>query len=258
MAGFDVFEQPLEVKRRVGYLPESPPLYGEMTVDAYLRFVANIKGVNRAEVGSRLLEVKERCGLEEEGQRLIKHLSKGYKQRVGLAQALIHEPEILILDEPTIGLDPRQIIEVRELIKGLAGDHTVILSTHILPEVSVTCQRVIIINKGRIVAVDTPENLTGPSASGAMLELEVGGSTENLDALLREFPQVRSVSLGEPQNAHRTVLVETEGEEDVRHLIAQKVIESGLELYQLRKKSVSLEEVFVQLTTEEEKEEEEE
>ncbi len=258
VAGFDVFEQPLEVKRRVGYLPENPPLYEAMTVDAYLRFVADIKGVNRAAVGSRLLEVKERCGLEEEGQRLIKHLSKGYKQRVGLAQALIHEPEILILDEPTIGLDPRQIIEVRELIKGLAGDHTVILSTHILPEVSVTCQRVIIINKGRIVAVDTPENLTGPSAAGAILELEVGGSAENLDALLSEFPQVRSVSLGEPQNAHRTVLVEIEGEEDVRHLIAQKVIESGLELYQLRKKSVSLEEVFVQLTTEEEKEEEEE
>ncbi len=255
VAGFDVFEQPLEVKKRVGYLPENPPLYGEMTVDAYLRFVAKIKGVNRTAVGSRLLEVKVRCGLEEEGHRLIKHLSKGYRQRVGLAQALIHEPEILILDEPTIGLDPRQIIEVRELIKGLAGDHTVILSTHILPEVSVTCQRVIIINKGKIVAVDTPENLTGASASGAVLELEVGGAAENLDALLSEFSQVRSVSLGEPQNAHRTVLVEIQGEEDVRHLIAQKVIESGLELYQLRRQSVSLEEVFVQLTTDEEKEE---
>ena len=255
VAGFDVFEQPLEVKKRVGYLPENPPLYGEMTVDAYLRFVAKIKGVNRTAVGSRLLEVKVRCGLEEEGHRLIKHLSKGYRQRVGLAQALIHEPEILILDEPTIGLDPRQIIEVRELIKGLAGDHTVILSTHILPEVSVTCQRVIIINKGKIVAVDTPENLTGASASGAVLELEVGGAAENLDALLSEFSQVRSVSLGEPQNAHRTVLVEIQGEEDVHHLIAQKVIESGLELYQLRRQSVSLEEVFVQLTTDEEKEE---
>ena len=256
VAGFDVFKQPLEVKRRVGYLPENPPLYGEMSVNAYLRFVANIKGVDRAQVGSRLEEVKIRCGLREEGPRLIKQLSKGYRQRVGLAQALIHDPEILILDEPTIGLDPRQIIEVRELIKSLAGNHTVILSTHILPEVSMTCQRVIIINNGKIVAVDTPENLTGQLAGGETIELEIGGSVDNIVALLEEIPDVKSVSVGEPRKDHSPVLVETEGAKTVRHLIAQKVIGSGLELYQLRTRSISLEEVFVQLTTEEEAKEE--
>jgi len=256
VAGFDVFEQPLEVKRRVGYLPENPPLYGEMSVNAYLRFVANIKGVPRAQVSSRLEEVKTHCGLGAEGHRLIKQLSKGYRQRVGLAQALIHDPEILILDEPTIGLDPKQIIEVRELIKSLAGYHTVILSTHILPEVSMICQRVIIINNGKIVAVDTPENLTGQLAGGETIELEIGGSADHVVSLLQEIPQVKSVSVGAPRNAHSSVLVETEGEKDVRHLLAQKVIGSGLELYQLRTRSISLEDVFVQLTTEEEAQEE--
>ena len=256
VAGFDVFKQPLEVKRRLGYLPEHPPLYGEMSVNAYLRFVANIKGVDRAQVSSRLEEVKTRCGLGEEGPRLIKQLSKGYRQRVGIAQALIHDPEILILDEPTIGLDPRQIIEVRELIKSLAGNHTVILSTHILPEVSMTCQRVIIINKGKIVAVDTPGKLTGQLAGGETIELEIGGSVDNIIALLQEIPDVKRVSVGEPKNDHSPVFVETEGEQNVRHRIAQKVIGSGLELYQLRTRSISLEEVFVQLTTEEEAKEE--
>ena len=252
VAGFDVFEQPLEVKRRVGYLPENPPLYGEMTVDAYLRFAATIKGVARGQVSSRLDEVKTRCGLMEEGERLIKHLSKGYRQRVGLAQALIHEPEILILDEPTIGLDPRQIIEVREMIKNLAGDHTVILSTHILPEVSMTCQRVIIINKGKIVAMDSPENLTAHLGGGQRIELEIGGAVEQLPALLGEIPQVKGVSLGERRDSHQAVFVETEGEEDIRHLIARKVMDSGLELFQLRVQTMTLEEVFVKLITEEE------
>lgn len=256
VAGFDVFKEPLEVKRRLGYLPENPPLYGEMSVDAYLRFVANIKGVDRAQVRPRLEEVKSRCGLGEEGHRLIKQLSKGYRQRVGLAQALIHNPEILILDEPTIGLDPRQIIEVRELIKSLAGDHTVILSTHILPEVSMTCQRVVIINNGRIAAVGTPEDLTGQLTGGETIELEIGGSADNLVALLQEIPDVRNVSLGESQNDHSSVFVETEGAKNIRHLIAAKVIGSGLELYQLRTRSISLEEVFVELTTEEESKEE--
>jgi len=138
VAGFDVFEQPLEAKRRIGYLPEQPPLYTEMTVDGFLDFVARIKGVAPADRSERLQYVKDRCGLNDIGSRLVKHLSKGYRQRVGLAQALIHDPDVLILDEPTIGLDPKQIIEVRELIKSLGGDHTIILSTHILPEVSMT------------------------------------------------------------------------------------------------------------------------
>ena len=262
VAGFDVFESPLEVKSRVGYLPENPPLYSEMTVDSYLRFVATIKGVDRIRVDSRLGDVKARCGLQGEGDRLIKHLSKGYRQRVGLAQSLIHEPEVLILDEPTIGLDPKQIVEVRELIRGLGGDHTIILSTHILSEVEMTCERVIIIHKGQIVAVDSPQNLRSQLRSqgrrGERIELEIGGQAENLTSLLREMPQVREVFLGEPLNGHQSVLVETEGEEEIRHLIAQKVIQSGLELYGLNTQTMSLEDVFMDLTAEEEEEEEEE
>ena len=252
VAGFNVFENPLEVKRRVGYLPENPPLYPEMTVDSYLRFVATIKGVSQAHLDSCLRTAKERCGLASEGNRLIKHLSKGYKQRVGLAQALIHEPEVLILDEPTIGLDPRQIVEVRELIKSLAGNHTVILSSHILPEVSMTCDRVIIINHGRIVAIDTPSNLTSQLGGNQRIELEIVGSADSLPTLLSEIPQVRNVSLGQPQEKHHPVLVEVDGTQDVRHLIARKVIESGLDLCRLSAQSVTLEEIFVELTTEEE------
>jgi len=258
VAGFDVFEQPLEVKRRVGYLPENPPLYGEMSVDSYLRFVATIKGVVRGELQSSLGRAKVRCGLEAVGERLIKHLSKGFRQRVGLAQALIHEPEILILDEPTTGLDPRQIIEVRELIKDLAGDHTVILSTHILPEVSMTCERIIIINQGKIVAVDSPQNLTAQLGGGQWVQLEVEGMAEDLPALLGAIPQVKSVSVEQLQGHHYSVSVETQGSEDVRHVLARKVIDSGLELFQLSTQSRTLEEVFVELTTEEKEVEKEE
>jgi len=251
LAGFDVFDQPLEVKRRVGYLPENPPLYGELTVDTYLRFVATIKGVGRGRLQSCLGKAKERCSLEEEGERLIKHLSKGYRQRVGLAQALIHEPEILILDEPTSGLDPRQIIEVRELIRNLAGDHTVILSTHILPEVSRTCERIVIINNGRIVAVDTPEKLTAQLSGGQWIQLEVQGRAEELPALLEAIPQVKSVSVEQVETNHHSVSVETQGVEDIRNLIARKVIDAGMDLFQLSAQSMTLEDVFVELTTEE-------
>ena len=261
VAGFDVFESPLEVKKRVGYLPENPPLYLEMTVDSYLRFVATIKGVDRTRVDSRLDNVKARCGLQGEGARLIRHLSKGYRQRVGLAQSLIHDPEVLILDEPTIGLDPKQIVEVRELIRDLGGDHTIILSTHILSEVEMTCERVIIIHKGRIVAMDSCQNLRSQLRSqgrrSERIELEIAGQAENLTVLLGEMPQVREVLLSEPLNGHQSVFVETEGEEDVRHLIAQKVIQSGLELYGLNTQTMSLEEVFMDLTAEEEEEERE-
>ena len=258
VAGFDVFEQPLEVKRRIGYLPEIPPLYGEMSVDVYLRFVATIKGIAQGELQSCLDRAKARFFLEVEGERLIKHLSKGYRQRVGLAQALIHEPEILILDESTIGLDPRQIIEVRELIKNLAGDHTVILSTHILPEVSMTCERIVIINKGKIVAVDSPQNLTAQPTGGQWIQLEVGGMAEKLPASLKDIPQVKSVSVEQLEGHHHSVSVETQGAEDIRHVIALKVIDSGLELFQLTARNMTLEEVFLELTTEEKEVEEEE
>ena len=193
MAGYDVFENAMEVKRRIGYLPEHPPLYDEMTVDGYLDFVARIKGVAPEDRKRRLQEVKETVRIEGYGKKLIKHLSKGFKQRVGLAQALIHDPEVLILDEPTVGLDPNQIKEVRELIKSLSGNHTIILSTHILPEVSMTCQRVVIISDGKIVAVDTPENLTRQQQGAAHIYMEARGSDVEVQQRLHQMEGVLSV-----------------------------------------------------------------
>ena len=254
VAGFDVYEKPLEAKRRVGYLPENPPLYTEMTVDSYLRFVARIKGVRSADIEGRSDYVKGRCGLTDQGGRLIKHLSKGFRQRVGLAQALIHDPEVLILDEPTIGLDPKQIIEVRELIRSLGGDHTIILSTHILPEVSMTCERVIIINNGRIAAVDTPENLTSQLSGGQRVEMEVSGPVESLQAALGGISGVRRVSgIGTADDGnHQRMLVEANSAGEIRHLLARAVLQAGCELYQLRTEKMTLEEVFLKLTTQEE------
>ena len=252
VAGFDVFEEPLEAKRRVGYMPENPPLYTEMSVDAYLKFVATIKGIERGSTTARLEEVKGRLGLQDHGERLIKHLSKGFRQRVGLAQSLIHDPEVLILDEPTIGLDPRQINEFRELIRSLRGEHTLILSTHILPEVSMTCDRVIIISNGQIVAIDTPQNLISQMRGGERITLEVAGSVEGLPSLLHEIPQVQKVVISEATNGHHPITVEADGQTEIRHLVSQKVIQAGLELYQLKTEAVSLEDVFLKLTTEEE------
>ena len=252
VAGYDVFEHPLEAKSRVGYLPESPPLYTEMTVDSYLRFVATIKGLASSDTPGRMETVKERCGLSGQGERLIKHLSKGYRQRVGLAQALIHDPDVLILDEPTIGLDPKQIIEFRDLIGSLRGEHTIILSTHILPEVSMTCDRVIIISRGRIVAVDTPQNLTSQVQGGEQIDLTVGGDTGRVTELLSALPHVRRVAVEETGNGLSSVLVEADGQAEIRHAVARQVIRGGLDLYELKVRSVSLEDVFVELTTEEE------
>jgi ABC-2 type transport system ATP-binding protein len=252
VAGFDVFSQPLEAKSRVGYLPENPPVYTEMTVDSYLRFVARINGVKSSSIAERVSYVKERCGLLKEGDRLIQHLSKGYRQRVGVAQALVHNPEVLILDEPTIGLDPKQIIEVRGLIKSLGGDHTVILSTHILPEVSMTCERVIIINNGKIVAVDTPENLTRQLSGGQRIELELSGPIERLPQVINTVPMVRMEGSPKTVNGTHRLRLTTEGQDEVRHLISRKFIEAGFELYSLQSEGMTLEEVFLKLTTTEE------
>lgn len=252
VAGYDVLEQPLEVKKRVGYMPENPPLYTELTVDSFLRFVATVKGVEKSRLDEQLEKTKTRCGLEGQGESLIKHLSKGFKQRVGLAQALIHDPEVLILDEPTVGLDPKQIIEVRELIKSLGGDHTIILSTHILPEVGMTCGRVVIINNGRVVAVDTPENLTSQLRGVERLELEVRGPVERLPALFQDLPQVLNVVTGGSRDGRQLVYVETDRNQDVRPVIARKIIESGFDLYQMSSQAMTLEEIFLKLTTEEE------
>ena len=252
IAGYDVFEQSMEVRRRIGYLPESPPVYPEMSVQAYLEFVARIKGVPSPDITKRAEEAMRLANISDKSHELIKRLSRGYKQRVGLAQAIVHNPDVVILDEPTVGLDPKQIIEVRKLIKGLAGEHTIILSTHILPEVSMTCDRVVIINKGKIVAVDTPENLTTQLKGGERVHLEVKGEEEKLRGTLESIEGVTRVDL-QPLEAsgHLSVTVESEQSRDLRNVIAARVVGQGFELYELRAVNLSLEDIFLQLTTEE-------
>lgn len=253
IAGFDVFGQSMEVRRRIGYLPENPPLYSEMTVEKYLEFVGGIKGLDRRLLKTRVPEVMERTSIRSEAGRIIRHLSKGYRQRVGIAQALIHNPEVLILDEPTVGLDPKQIIEVRELIKGLGGDHTVILSTHILPEVSMTCGRVIIINEGRIVASDTTENLTRRLRGSDNLYLEVEGPEESVETKVRALGGVTAVSRQKTGRVRGSgYLIETEIGKDVRRDLAALVVGQGWGLLEMRPVGMSLEEVFLHLTTREE------
>jgi ABC-2 type transport system ATP-binding protein len=249
VAGYDVTEEPLEAKRRTGYLPEAPPVYPDMAVDEYLAFVARIKGVPRREIKTRLDEVAEKCAVTDVRGRQIGKLSKGYRQRVGLAQALIHNPEVLVLDEPTAGLDPKQIIETRELIKGLAGQHTVILSTHILPEASKTCQRVVVINAGKIVAVGTPGELTRRLQGYETVLVTVEGPAAQI---IEKFQRVGGVNLVEPHDStdgRVTLEVHSEKEKDVRAELARAVVESGWKLYELRTSGMSLEEIFLKLTT---------
>jgi len=251
VAGFDVFDQPVEAKRRTGYLPETPPLYPDMTVLDYLTFVAKVKGVPSSERKQRLATVMERTRIADMANRLCARLSKGYRQRVGLAQALIHNPDVLILDEPTAGLDPKQIIETRELIKELAGDHTIILSTHILPEVAQTCQRVVIINKGHVVAVDTPDNLTARLRGSETMYVQVDGITGDAAALLRRVPGVTRIVEGERRDGAAGFEVESERGRDVRRDLARAIVSNGWGLLELRPMRMSLEEIFLSLTTEE-------
>jgi len=249
VAGFDVFDQPIEAKRRTGYLPETPPLYPDMTVIEYLGFVAKIKGVPAGERTSRIKQVMERTRIDDMANRQCAKLSKGYRQRVGLSQAIIHNPDVLILDEPTAGLDPKQIIETRELIKELAGDHTIILSTHILPEVSQTCQRVVIINKGRVVAVDTPDNLTARLRGSATLYVQVDAGDADAASVLSHVPGVARVAESERRNGLVGFEVDTETGRDVRRDLARTIVTSGWGLLELRPMRVSLEDVFLSLTT---------
>jgi len=251
VAGFDVFDQPIEAKRRTGYLPETPPLYPDMTVVEYLGFVAKIKGVPSGERTARIKQVMERTRIADMANRQCAKLSKGYRQRVGLAQAILHNPDVLILDEPTAGLDPKQIIETRELIKELAGDHTIILSTHILPEVSQTCQRVVIINKGRVVAVDTPDNLTARLRGSETLYVQVDAGNTDAASVLTLVPGVTRVIESERSNGLVGYEVDSETGRDVRRDLARAVISSGLGLLELRPMRVSLEDVFLSLTTDE-------
>ncbi len=251
VAGFDVFDQPIDAKRRTGYLPETPPLYPDMTVAEYLAFVARIKGVPSADRKQRISTVMERTRVVDVGDRLCARLSKGYKQRVGLAQALIHNPDVLILDEPTAGLDPKQIIETRELIKELAGDHTIILSTHILPEVSQTCQRVVIINKGRVVAEDTPDNLTARLRGSETMYLQIDAEGADASDALARVAGVRRVAEADRRDGVVAYEIDSETGRDVRRDLARTVIASGWGLLEMRPMRMSLEDVFLSLTTEE-------
>jgi ABC-2 type transport system ATP-binding protein len=251
VAGFDVFDKPIDAKRRIGYLPETPPLYPDMTVREYLDFVARIKGVPSKEKKERVATVMTRTHVADMADRHCGKLSKGYKQRVGLAQALIHNPDVLILDEPTAGLDPKQIIETRELIRGLAGDHTIVLSTHILPEVAQTCQRVVIINKGRVVAVDTPDNLTARLKGAETMYVQVDADGADASATLSALPGVMRVATAEQRGTIAGFEVESERGTDIRREIARAVVNRGWGLLELRPMRMSLEEIFLQVTTEE-------
>jgi ABC-2 type transport system ATP-binding protein len=252
VAGFDVFEKPMEVKKRIGYLPETPPLYPEMEVGDYLRFVGNLKGVPSSDLEKRIDEVSERCAIGPEKHKLISKLSKGYRQRVGLAQAIIHNPDVLILDEPTSGLDPKQILEARELILSLAGDHTIILSTHILPEVEAVCKKVIIINKGKLVATDSVDNLThrmhGTDSAAVVIDPAGLADQHSVQQRLEQVSGVSKVVSREPRDGQLHFEVESLAGRNVRADIARTVVQNGWNLLELKSQAFSLEEVFLELT----------
>ena len=253
IAGYDVHEDSMAVRQLIGYLPEIPPLYSEMTVEGFLFFVTRIK---RVSVGDRSAKVKlaiKRCGLLDKRKQLIRKLSKGYKQRVGIAQALVHDPQVIILDEPTVGLDPIQIIEVRNLIKSLAQEHTIILSTHILQEVSMTCNRVAIINNGEIVATGSPEEVSNKLASGLRYEVEIDGESKNIETglkLLAEIPGIQSLEKIKADHESRLRLqIKCQPDMEPGKEISNTIFTTGLGLYELRQTRASLEDVFLGLTT---------
>ncbi len=251
VAGFDVHEQSLAVRQRIGYLPEQPPLYPDMTVENFLDFVARIKRVPAGDRAERIQQTLQRCNLSDVRRTLIRKLSKGFKQRVGIAQALVHDPPVLILDEPTVGLDPKQVNDVRQLIKSLAGSHTLLLSTHILPEVGATCSRVAIINQGRIVATDTPEQLASRLSNSERLDLEVEGEAEAVTTCLRSIPGLRTVRSEPARDGHLALTVEGDAGVGLSRAVATALVQSGFGLYELRRTRQSLEDIFLKLTTSE-------
>ncbi len=250
VAGFDVFEHPQEVKKRIGYLPETPPLYPEMSVEDYLLFVARLKGIPEKEIRSRTAQAMAKCAVADVKTKLISKLSKGYRQRVGLAQAIIHNPEVLILDEPTSGLDPKQINETRELIKGLAGEHTIILSTHILPEVESVCKNVIIINQGRVVATDSVSRLKTRAGGAVLLQVDTTGlaDAQSVRQRLEQVPGVSKVVDQTGTPPYLTFEVDGLEGQNVRGDLARAVVQSGWNLLEMKSSSQSLESVFLQLT----------
>jgi len=252
VCGFDIMESPKEVKKRIGYLPEHPPLYFDMTVIEYLNFVGDLKSVDPATKKSQIADIMELVRITDMRERLLKNLSKGYKQRVGLAQALLGGPEVLVLDEPTIGLDPKQIIEMRRLIKALGKEHTIIISSHILPEVSATCDRVVIINKGSIVAIDTTENLAKSLGDASKLSLTIVGPKNSVLSHIKEIYGIKYVEAASEKSGDAvSYVVESNKDVDVRKPIFFAMAKAGYPIIELRSLDLSLEEVFLQLTTEE-------
>jgi ABC-2 type transport system ATP-binding protein len=253
IAGYEVHENPMAVRQRIGYLPETPPLYPDMTVEQYLNFVARIKGVAAGDRTAKIQSAIQRCTLQDKARVHIRKLSKGYRQRVGIAQAIVHDPPAIILDEPTVGLDPRQIIEVRHLIKQLAGQTTVILSTHILPEVSMTCDRVAIISRGRVVAEGSPESLTDKLTGGSAYDLEVEGDRTVIAERLSTTLALKTLDWldreGLPTGHHR-LRVSADANPDFGKQIAVNLVGANIGIHEMRR-TTSLEDVFLQLTTEE-------
>jgi ABC-2 type transport system ATP-binding protein len=250
ISGYDIWDQAMEIKNLIGYLPENPPLYNDLNVTEYLDFVAKVKGVPTKKRKEAISIAVEKAALKEVQKQVVGSLSKGFKQRVGVAQALLNDPKILILDEPTVGLDPRQIIEVRELIKNLGGDHTIILSTHILPEVEMTCGRVVIINEGEVVAEDTPENLTKRLKGSERTLIEIDGDESIATETIQKFGEVQKLEKNKLKNNHLKLTIETSV--DIRSDLAKALVEKGIQIYELRTDAYSLEEIFLHLTTKEE------
>ena len=250
VADFDVVEQSLDVRRRVGYLPETVPLHTEMTVTSYLKYMGTLRGMPARRIPRRIDDVIELCRLEDYRKTHIGKLSKGFRQRVGIAQAILHEPEVLVMDEPTIGIDPIQVVETRRLIQDLGKEQTVVLSSHILPEVSMICERVLIIHQGKIVAEDTPANLAERLQGVEQLQVEVGGPSDEVLPLLRKIPGVLEVSLRRQQNRDVYYVRSREGQ-DLRDEISRQVIGQGWSLLSMQMMSMSLEDIFLRLTTEE-------
>jgi len=250
IAGFDIFENSMDVRGITGYLPENPPLYTDMSVTDYLEFVSKIKGIEKDRRLNEVDSVIEKAALGDVKKSVIGKLSKGFKQRVGLAQCLLNNPKIVILDEPTVGLDPKQIIEIRELIKNLRGDHTVILSSHILPEIEQTCERVVIINEGQVVAEDSPENLTSRLKGVERTHMQVEGTEDKVKAAIGSIKEIKSLEMNAEQNGITKVIIESEM--DIRKILAKNVVDKGLGLLELSTDRFTLEDIFLHLTTKEE------
>ncbi len=252
VAGHDVQEEPLAARAAIGYLPETVPLYTDMTVREYLHYMGELRGMRKARIRSRVDDVFGLCRLEEYTDSLISKLSKGYRQRVGIAQAILHEPPVLVLDEPTIGIDPRQVVETRQIIRGLGGDHTVILSTHILPEVSMVCDRILIIHEGRIVVMDTAEQLSARLGGVSRVVMDVRGPRDQIQKALAQVEGVVDVSLSDAGGRQQFVIECSANQGDLRVELAKQVAENGWGLVEMRAMGLSLEEIFLRLTTEDE------